>query len=142
MKTFNPVALKEAKTTPKKTVEKGFTWAELQQIPMRVREKMIFGHSKLRGKALDETYDQLAEWLKGQDRGIDLKRYLDKEGLAYALLRCTPSSVRPVVMLCENPESSKMRLRLEFLKRNEVTLKRKDKVVGTFQRSRSKEPTL
>jgi hypothetical protein len=106
------------------------TWEELRQIPLLVREKMIFGQTKQRGKALDRAYTQAGEWLKGHK--IDITRYISKkEGFAEALLRGNPN-IPPVVMLCENPESSKLRRRLEFLRPSEITLKRKAKVVDTL----------
>ncbi len=62
---------------------------------------------------------------------FELSNFLTGEGFNEALRRATAGCTRPVVMLCNDPECSKLKPRLEFLGKDRIEFKRKDKTVMT-----------
>ena len=74
-------------------------------------------------------YEEAQKQLR--EHRIELSNFLTEERFNEALRRATAGCTRPVVMLCNDPECSKLKPRLEFLGKDRIEFKRKDKTVMT-----------
>ena len=107
------------------------TLDELRLLPVRTKEKIVYGRTSLRGRRLEDAYERVAK--QSAEHRIDLRKFLGHEDFADSVLRSTPHvQTCPTVCLSIDPECSKLKPRLEFFAPDNIRFKRKDKIVAVF----------